>query len=91
MGSNASLYHGSRTSTPETLPRMQEMGMYEQYVLGMLTNFDAGLPLDRIHNMLKMFVPGQGYDKSSDQLADFLKHLVNEEKLAVSGGLYLKR
>ena len=29
--------------------------VYESYVIGMLTNFDA-LPLDRIHNMLKMFV-----------------------------------
>ena len=31
------------------------MHVYEQYILGMLSNFDS-LPLDRIHNMLKMFV-----------------------------------
>lgn len=31
------------------------MHVYEKYILGMLTNFDS-LPLDRIHNMLKMFV-----------------------------------
>jgi len=29
--------------------------VYEKYILGMLSNFDS-LPLDRIHNMLKMFV-----------------------------------
>ena len=31
------------------------MRVYEKYITGMLQNFDA-LPLDRIHNMLKMFV-----------------------------------
>jgi anaphase-promoting complex subunit 2 len=31
----------------------QEMSVYESYVVGMLTNFDS-LPLDRIHNMLKV-------------------------------------
>ena len=31
------------------------MMVYEQYVMGMLTNFPS-LPPDRIHNMLKMFV-----------------------------------
>lgn len=29
--------------------------VYESFVFGMLRNF-GGLPLDRIHNMLKMFV-----------------------------------
>lgn len=36
------------------------MDKYEQFILGMLTNFDS-LPLDRIHNMLKVlscFYPG---------------------------------
>lgn len=29
--------------------------MYQQFIMGMLNNFDS-LPLDRIHNMLKMFM-----------------------------------
>ena len=65
--------------------------MYEQYIMGMLTNFEAGLPLDRIHNMLKMFVPGQAYDKNNEQLSAFLGQLVAKEKLRVSGNVYTKR
>ena len=33
------------------------MKVYEQYVVGMLTNFPS-LPLDRIHNMLKVGAGG---------------------------------
>lgn len=29
--------------------------VYQQFIMGMLNNFDS-LPLDRIHNMLKMFM-----------------------------------
>eukprot|EP00250_Pteridium_aquilinum_P008763 c18193_g1_i1 orf=359-3379(-) len=68
----------------------QEMNVYESYVLGMLTNFDA-LPLDRIHNMLKMFVSDPPYDKSLQQLQGFLSGLVSEEKLEVRDGLYRRR
>ena len=65
--------------------------MYEQYIMGMLTNFEAGLPLDRIHNMLKMFVPDQAYDKNIDQLAAFLGQLVADEKLCSTGNVYTKQ
>lgn len=34
-------------------PHQQSMRGLEPFILGMLTNFDA-LPLDRIHNMLKV-------------------------------------
>lgn len=68
----------------------QEMNVYESYVLGMLTNFDA-LPLDRIHNMLKMFVSDPPYDKSLHQLQSFLAGLVSEEKLEIRDGLYRRR
>ena len=48
-----------------------EMKVYEQYVVGMLTNLES-LPLDRIHNMLKMFVPSDdgngGYDRTEQAL-----------------------
>ena len=39
--------------------------VYEQYVIGMLTNLES-LPVQRIHNMLKMFVPASGGDRGYD-------------------------
>ena len=36
--------------------------MIKSYITGMLTNFKT-LPLDRIHNMLKMFVTDPPYTK----------------------------
>ncbi|CAK9234248.1 unnamed protein product [Sphagnum troendelagicum] len=68
----------------------QEMSVYESYVVGMLTNFDS-LPLDRIHNMLKMFVSDPPYDKTLQQLQGFLGRLISEEKLEVRDGLYRRR
>ncbi|KAK9825161.1 hypothetical protein WJX81_008683 [Elliptochloris bilobata] len=68
----------------------QEMAVYEQFVMGMLANFD-GLPLERIHNMLKMFVSEPPYDKSAEQLAAFLGGLVADEKLVLEGSLYKRR
>ena len=67
-----------------------EMHVYEQYVLGMLVNFD-NLPLERIHNMLRMFVADPPYDKSIHQLERFLGRLVLEEKLSSEGGVYRRR
>jgi len=40
---------------------MQE-AVIQSYITGMLTNFKA-LPLDRMHNMLKMFVTDPPYTK----------------------------
>lgn len=59
--------------------------------MGMLATFGAGLQLDRIHNMLKMFVPEQAYDKTEEQLSEFIGQLVSEEKLVMAGNLYMKR
>lgn len=70
---------------------VQEMAVYEQYIMGMLTTFEAGLPLERIHNMLKMFVPDQAYDKNEGQLSSFLAQLVSEAKLIASGNTFTKR
>ncbi len=62
--------------------------MFDQYILGMLANFD-GMPLDRIHNMLKMFVQDpHPYDKSPEQLSDMLSRLVTLGKLSVGGGIF---
>lgn len=66
------------------------MKVYEQYIVGMLTNFPS-LPLDRIHNMLKMFVADPPYDKSVDQLEAFLNQLIAEDKLVLEGTQYRKR
>lgn len=63
------------------------MTVYEQYVVGMLTNFDA-LSLDRIHNMLKMFVADPPYDKTAAQLEAFLATLVAADKLTTENGVY---
>ena len=70
---------------------LQEMLVYEQYVLGMLSNFTTGLPLDRIHNMLKMFCSDPAYDKTAAQLELLLGRMVDEEKLAFSADVYTKR
>lgn len=69
---------------------LQSMAVYQQYVMGMLTNFD-GLPLDRIHNMLKMFATEPPYDKSAAELGAFLGQLASEGKLSLQpGGIYRK-
>eukprot|EP00850_Spirogloea_muscicola_P003682 SM000015S01182 [mRNA] locus=s15:212471:219977:- [translate_table: standard] len=65
--------------------------IYQQYIMGMLTTFVDGLPIDRIHNMLKMFVADPPYDKPIQQLQAFLAKLVGEEKLEMRDGLYRKK
>ena len=44
----------ARESSAEEI-EAAEMKKGEQYVMGMLTNFPS-MPIERIHNMLKMFV-----------------------------------
>lgn len=61
----------------------EEMEIYESYIYGMLTNMGQ-LGLQRIHEMLKMYVSGGSdvkYTKTPQQLAMFLKHLCKQEKL----------
>jgi anaphase-promoting complex subunit 2 len=60
----------------------EEMDAYESYICGMLTNLGQ-LPLERIHNMLKMYVTGSEnkYSKTPQQLSLFLQHLCKQEKL----------
>ena len=52
------------------------MAYLEPFITGMLTNFDA-LPLERIHNMLKMFVTEPPYDRSIEDLSKFLSTLTD--------------
>ncbi|KAJ2758356.1 hypothetical protein IWQ56_006022, partial [Coemansia nantahalensis] len=51
----------------------------------MLTNLGP-LPLDRIHGMLGMFLPGD--TTTAEELRDFLAQMVREDRLDVAGGLY---
>ena len=59
----------------------------EPFIVGMLTNFDA-LPLERIHNMLKMFVSEPPYDRSIDDLGKFMNTLVHCQKVSLEGKMY---
>ncbi|CAN0231435.1 unnamed protein product, partial [Discosporangium mesarthrocarpum] len=61
----------------------------EQYLTGMLTNLGK-LPLNRIHNTLKMFMSSgdSKYDKSMSELAQLLGRLCGDNKLELVDGEY---
>ena len=81
----------SGTSNAQAAQLEAEMRVYEQYVVGMLTNLES-LPLGRIHNMLKMFVPASGsepgYTHSEQELSRFLNRLVEDGKLEHAAGQF---
>jgi anaphase-promoting complex subunit 2 len=60
----------------------EDLAIYESYICGML-NTHGQLPLDRIHNTLKMFVTGSDikYNKTPQQLNRLLQHLCKQDKL----------
>lgn len=66
------------------------MKVYESYIMGMVTNLES-LPLEKIHNMLKMFVLEPVYDKTLGELEAFLARLVNDGKLTFDGIVYRKK
>ena len=66
------------------------MRVYEQYIIGMLTNL-VNLPLSRIHNMIRMFVPSDDKDLSEAELQRFLSRMVEDGKIEVSAGMYKLR
>jgi anaphase-promoting complex subunit 2 len=70
---------------------VQGMAVFEPYILGMLANHDKGMPLEQVHNMLKMFVANPPYVRTTDQLAAGLTRLVAQEKLILDAGLYRRR
>lgn len=76
------LDHGGSQSVSLFAQEEEEMGVYESYIVGMLTNLGS-LPLDKIHNMLKMYVSGSDvkFNKTPQQLSTFLKYLCKQEKL----------
>ncbi|EPX74508.1 anaphase-promoting complex subunit Apc2 [Schizosaccharomyces octosporus yFS286] len=65
-----------------------EMRVYWSFVVGMLTNLGS-LELERIHNMLTMFIPPpDGYNRTQNELREFLALMVKEDKLEFTGGAY---
>lgn len=66
---------------------MEKMGVFWQFIVGMLTN-QGPMPLQRIIMMLKFAVPG-GFPFGNEELKEFLKRMVMEGKVeVVSGGNY---
>ena len=63
------------------------MKVFESYIIAMLKNLKES-PLERVHNMMKLFVQTPVYDKTQDQLAALLQRMVNEGKIEVQAGLY---
>jgi anaphase-promoting complex subunit 2 len=79
--------HSSMGDGDGPMDENAEMAVYEPYIFAMLRNLGQ-LPLERIHNMLQMFVKTPAYDKTQAQLAAFLTKLVGDEKLGMRAGLY---
>lgn len=68
--------------------REVELHVFWSYIVGMLTNLDS-LPLERIHQMLKMFASqGTGTECSLQELRHFLDKKVRSHELILQGGLY---
>jgi anaphase-promoting complex subunit 2 len=65
----------------------QEMMVFESYIIGMLRNMGK-LPLERIHNMLKMFCADPKYDKEIDSLEQFLDKMCTDEKIESDGAVF---
>lgn len=68
--------------------REGELQVFWSYIVGMLTNLDS-LPLDRIHQMLKMFASqAPGTECSLQELRQFLDTKVRTHQLVFHGGMY---
>lgn len=67
--------------------REEELGVFWKYIVGMLTNLTT-LPLERIHQMLRMFATGPGAEVSQDELKNFLQRKVREHELIFAAGVY---
>lgn len=68
--------------------REKELQVFWSYIVGMLTNLDS-LPLDRIHQMLKMFaLQTPGTECSLQELRQFLGTKVRKHQLVLHGGMY---
>ena len=68
----------------------KENAMYESYVMTMLTNNES-LQLERIHNMLKMFMIEPKYNKTLVELETFLEGMTKREKVIFEAGVYKRK
>ncbi|XP_059613916.1 anaphase-promoting complex subunit 2 [Phlebotomus argentipes] len=69
--------------------REEELQVFWSYIVGMLTNLDS-LPIERIHQMLKMFASNEkGVEFSLEELKRFLQTKVREHQLIFASGVYL--
>lgn len=68
------------------------MAPFENFILGILTNFSS-VALERLHNLLRVFVVGEPkYEgRSQEQLASYLNHLIAAGKVEVDGGGVYRR
>ena len=76
---------------PENDDAANNAQMLEAFVLGMLTNFEGGLPTDRIHSMLKMFATDPPYEAAMGATAALLARMSREEKLIGEGSVWRKK
>ncbi|GAB0091799.1 Anaphase-promoting complex subunit 2 [Sergentomyia squamirostris] len=68
--------------------REEELQVFWSYIVGMLTNLDS-LPIERIHQMLKMFASNEkGVEFSLGELKDFLQTKVRDHQLIFASGVY---
>lgn len=68
--------------------REEALQVFWSYIVGMLTNLES-LPLERIHQMLKMFAShGPGVEFSQQELRSFLQKKVQTQKLVYVAGVY---
>ncbi|KAJ2346544.1 Anaphase-promoting complex subunit 2, partial [Coemansia sp. RSA 2618] len=78
---------GEGGSAPSADARTEALRMHFNFIVGMLTNFGP-LPLDRIHSMLGMFIPGD--QTTVEELRAFLAQMqlvwAEEDGLSVGGG-----
>ena len=76
------LDHGENQAVSLFAQEEEQMGVYESYIVGMLTNL-GNLSLEKIHDLLKHYASGSDvkFDKTPQQLSTFLKYLCKQEKL----------
>lgn len=65
----------------------EKMGMYWQFIQGMLTNSSPQMPLQQVAMMLKMLIV-DGFPYSNEELQEFLGRKVADGSLELAGGKY---
>jgi anaphase-promoting complex subunit 2 len=81
--------HDFEDITDSAPPAIADDGMavFESFVIGMLTNLGP-MPLDRIHNMLKMYCFDPPYDRSPEDLHRLLVRMIDQDQVDISAGAF---